>query len=385
VSTTNITGVTASDITGMACRQSPTVTVAIAAFTLDRWELLVRAVESAGSQTMAPTQIVLCIDNNLELLERCRREWKEPLPSGVAVEVIPNEHTDHLEGRGEYQRVHGRVHGGERRFGAGRVRTTALYHATGDIVAFLDDDAEAEPEWLENLVEVYRDDAVIAVGGESLPNFETERPSWFPREFDWVFGCSYTGTPRTVAPIKHMIGANMSARRQCLLEVGGFHAIDLDDMDICHRLAHRYPDGFIMYQPHAIVHHYVSRKRVTWEYFWRRCYHMNKVKVGTLAELGDAANLQSERDFVTKILTKQVLLHLREFAAGDVHAAARLAVSLGGTGLAGLGNLAGRAALRRDTIRNGRADSLPDPGEPHEGPTHLPPAGLNGHAQQHPH
>jgi GT2 family glycosyltransferase len=333
-----------------------TVTVAIAAFTLDRWELLVRSVESAGRQTYLPTQIVLCIDNNLELLERCRTEWKEPLASGVAVEVIPTEHSDHLEGREEYGRVHGQVHGGTRRFGAGRVRTTALHRATGDIVAFLDDDAEAEPAWLEKLVEVYADESVIAVGGESLPNFETARPSWFPHEFDWVFGCSYAGTPRTVAPIRHMIGANMSARRECLLEVGGFHAIDLDDMDICHRLAHRYPDGCIMYQPDAVVHHYVSRARVSWDYFWRRCYHMNKVKVGTMAELGEAANLQSERDFVTKILTRQVVHHLRELASGDLDAGVRLAVSLTGTGLAGLGNLVGKAALQRDAIRDRRKD-----------------------------
>ncbi len=353
------------NVSGATARRPLTVTVVIAAFTLDRWELLVRAVESAGAQTVAPSQIVLCIDNNLDLLERCRTEWKEPLASGVAVDVIPTEHTDHLEGRDEYGRVHGQVHGGIRRFGAGRVRTTALYHATGDIVAFLDDDAEAEPEWLEKLVEVYQDDTVIAVGGESLPNFETERPAWFPHEFDWVFGCSYAGTPRTVAPIRHMIGANMSARRECLLEVGGFHAMDLDDMDACHRLAHRYPDGFIMFQPDAIVHHYVSRNRVTWDYFWHRCYHMNKVKVGTLAELGDAANLQSERDFVTKILTRQIVHHLRELASGDLAAGARLAVSLSGTGLAGLGNLAGKVALRREAASSRRAD----------GPTRVDPVG----------
>jgi GT2 family glycosyltransferase len=333
-------------------KHSKTVTVVIAAFTLDRWELLVKAVRSAAGQTLVPAQIVLCIDNNLELLERCRTEWKEPLPpSGVVVDVIPNEYTDHLEGREEYQRVHGQVHGGTRRFGAGRVRTTGLRHASGDIVVFLDDDAEAEPDWLEKLVQPYDDDAVVAVGGESMPNFETARPPWFPDEFDWVFGCSYAGTPRTLAPIRHMIGSNMSARRQCLLEVGGFHALDLDDMDICHRLAYRYPDGFIMYQPEAVVHHYVSRDRVTWHYFWRRCYHMNKVKVGTLAELGEAANLQSERDFVTKILTRRIVHHLRQLANGDIDAAARLAVSLSGVGLAGMGNLAGRIALRRASTR----------------------------------
>ncbi len=177
----------------MTDKHSKTVTVVIAAFTLDRWELLVKAVRSAAGQTLVPAQIVLCIDNNLELLERCRTEWKEPLPpSGVVVDVIPNEYTDHLEGRDEYQRVHGQVHGGTRRFGAGRVRTTGLRHASGDIVVFLDDDAEAEPDWLEKLIQPYDDDAVVAVGGESMPNFRRRAHLGFPMS---SIGCSAVRTP----------------------------------------------------------------------------------------------------------------------------------------------------------------------------------------------
>jgi len=59
---------------------------------------------------------------------------------------------------------------------------------------------------------------------------------------------------------------------------------------------------------------------------------------------------------VTKILTRQVVHHLRELASGDLDAGVRLAVSLTGTGLAGLGNLVGKAALQRDAIRDRRKD-----------------------------
>ena len=48
------------------------------------------------------------------------------------------------------------------------------------------------------------------------PSGRDGRPRWFPPEFDWVVGCSYTGLPETVAPVRNLIGAAMSFRRQHL-------------------------------------------------------------------------------------------------------------------------------------------------------------------------
>ncbi len=319
----------------------------VAAYTLDRWDLLVRAVESVCRQSVRPDQVIVCIDNNDELLARCRDTWPAPVPPwGVAVEVIADERSDHLAGRVHHQRVHGT----SRRFGAGSVRSTAVRHATGDVVAFLDDDAEATEDWLAQLLAPYDRDDAVAVGGTPLPRFETARPRWFPREFDWVFGCAYAGMPETVAPIRHLIGANMSARRQALLDIGGFHSVDFDDMDMCHRLAAAFPSCELLFNPDAVVFHYVSEQRVSWRYFWRRCFHVNKQKVVAFAEMGEAANLRSERDFVVRILRRQIAGHFRELFGSDPYAAVRLGVSLTGVGLAGLGNLAGRIEVRRHPV-----------------------------------
>jgi GT2 family glycosyltransferase len=319
------------------------VSVAIAAYTEDRWVLLERSVQSVATQTLAPQLVVLCIDNNPALLARCRARWPKTLDgSETPITVIPDEHTAHLAGREEHERVHGSA----RRFGAGSVRTTALRACRSEIVAFLDDDAEAEPKWLENLIAPYVDPTVVAVGGAPLPRYETARPRWFPPEFDWVFGCAYIGMPTECAPIRHLIGANMSARRTALLRVGGFKSIDFDDMDMSHRLAGAYPTSQILYAPAARVLHFVSRDRVSWTYFWRRCLHVNRHKVRAFAGLGDAANLDSERDFVVRIWTRQQLKHLRDLFRGDVFAAGRLLASCVGLSLAGLGNVIGRIENR---------------------------------------
>jgi cellulose synthase/poly-beta-1,6-N-acetylglucosamine synthase-like glycosyltransferase len=323
--------------------QRITVSVVIAAYTMDRWELISRSIQSLAEQTVLPDQVILCIDHNDELLERARLEWGDLSgPSQFPVQVIADEDVEHLDGRDE----HFRVHGSSRRFGAGSVRTTGVRHCRSDIVAFLDDDAEATSDWLEHLLQPYQDEAVVAVGGAPLPRYETERPSWFPEEFDWVFGCAYAGMPTALAPIRHMIGANMSARREALLAVGGFHSVDFDDMDISHRLADAYPESVIIYNPEAVVLHYVSHDRVTWHYFWRRCFHVNRHKVRAFVDMGAAANLKSERDFVVRILARQLLKHLRDFVSGDTTGATQFAVSVTGVSLAGLGNLVGRIEMR---------------------------------------
>ena len=62
-----------------ASSQRPTamsVAVAIPAYTMDRWSLLTKAVESLRIQTVPVDEIVLCIDNNDELLQRAREQWQ---------------------------------------------------------------------------------------------------------------------------------------------------------------------------------------------------------------------------------------------------------------------------------------------------------------------
>ncbi len=100
---------------------------------------------------------------------------------------------------------------------------TAAEVATSDIVAFLDDDAWADRDWLERLVAAYEyePEHSVAVGGAPIPSFETSRPRWFPVEFDWVFGCAYAGLPEQRAPVPRLIGANMSVLKEALEEIGG--------------------------------------------------------------------------------------------------------------------------------------------------------------------
>src|SRR6185437_11835265 len=51
-------------------------------------------------------------------------------------------------------------------------RNSAIAVAKGEIVAFLDDDAIAAPDWLKYLVEDYANPAITGVGGLTLPDWQ---------------------------------------------------------------------------------------------------------------------------------------------------------------------------------------------------------------------
>jgi hypothetical protein len=151
--------------------------------------------------------------------------------------------------------------------------------------------------------------------------------------------------PTELAPLGHLIGANLSVRRDAFNDIGGFHSIDFDDLDLCMRVAAHYPDQRMLYEPRAVVHHYVPAARVSWHYFWRRCFFVNFEKVEAFAEMGGAANIRAEREFVFRAMTKQVRSELMDVLRGRWVGSLRLAAMIVGIGMAGAGHSWGRFQL----------------------------------------
>lgn len=300
--------------------------VVICTYSLARWNLLAHSVQSALAQHVAPQQLIIVVDHNEELLKRCRREWTGGRPdSPVEIVVVANQFAGRL----------------------GSARNTALLYARADIVAFLDDDAEAASDWLERLLAVYANHpGTVALGGAPRPNYGAPRPSWFPPDCDWVFGCHYRLLPDRLAPVRHLIGASMSVRRDAILAVAGFHADDHDDMDLSHRIAHTYGPAAVCYEPRAEVRHYVAAERLTWSYFWRRCFYVNRSKVGAFADMGEAGNIGAELRFGVSVLLGLGPALVAPLS-GRPERLVQALVAVVGVVLAGCGYVAGRAQLAR--------------------------------------
>lgn len=106
-------------------------------------------------------------------------------------------------------------------------RSIGLTAATGDVLAFLDDDAYADPDWLEQLLVRYDDPSVAAVGGlarRGQPGEESEGIGeiglLLPNGRLTGF---FAANPGRDVDVDHLIGANMSIRRSIANELGGIH------------------------------------------------------------------------------------------------------------------------------------------------------------------
>jgi GT2 family glycosyltransferase len=276
----------------------------VCAYTERRWDALVAAVQSIGRQVPAVTETIVVIDHSPQLLQRAR----EALPG---VLVLENSRARGLSG----------------------ARNTGVAAASGDIVAFLDDDAAAHEDWLAALMAPFTDRGVIAAGGLAVPDWEGARPQWLPDEFLWVVGCSYRGLPEAPAAIRNPIGANMAFRRDVLVQAGGFTdgigrvgrtPLGCEETELSIR-ARAHTGGRIMHLPACRVDHRVSADRTTWRYFRRRCWAEGLSKALVRDSVGADAALSSERAYVLSTLPRGVARGLMAFARGEPAGAARAA------------------------------------------------------------
>ena len=304
------------------------IDVVICAYTLDRWEQLVAAVRSVEAQRHPAERVIVVIDHNDDLLARS-------LEAFAGHTVIPNAHKQGLSG----------------------ARNTGIAEATAEVVAFLDDDAAAEPGWLDAAAAALADPGVGGVGGRVVPNWETGAPGWFPDEFLWVVGCSYTGLPEQQAEIRNPIGANMAFRRTLMTDVGGFREevgrvgsipVGCEETELSiqvRRRGHR-----ILYTPDAQVSHLVTGDRTRWHYFWTRCLNEGRSKAAVARLTGADEALESERAYATRTLPVGTLRRLRRAGTGP----RRLDALLGAVAIV-VGLVVTGVGYVEGTIRRGRA------------------------------
>jgi O-antigen biosynthesis protein len=301
--------------------------VVICAYTERRWEDIVGAVASIRAQTRPAVRTILVVDHNPSLLARSRAAFPELV-------VVPNS--------------------GRRGLAGGR--NTGVSHATGDVVAFLDDDARAQPDWLERLGAGYRSPSVVGVGGTVTPVWPGQRPPWLPPEFDWVVGCTFVGMPTAPAPVRNLIGANMSFRREALDAVGGFtnglgrvgtRPLGCEETELGIRLRQWRTDVRLLYEPAAVVHHRVTSERVAWAYFCSRCYAegVSKAMVSRLVGAKDA--LETERRYVRSVLPRAMARGLHPRRRDRTLGITSVGAIMAGLMLTTTGYVRGRLAVRQ--------------------------------------
>jgi len=147
--------------------------------------------------------------------------------------------------------------------GLSNARNTGLKAATGEIVAYIDDDAYPDPHWLTYLAAKFLSTSYAAVGGPNLaPPGDGPIAECIARA---------PGGPVHVllsdCEAEHIPGCNMAFRKDCLEAVGGFDPqfrTAGDDVDVCWQLQER---GWTLgFSPAALVwHHRRNSLRTYWK------------------------------------------------------------------------------------------------------------------------
>lgn len=312
-----------------------TTSVIICAYTLERWTDIQNVLVSLEKQTVLADEVILVSDYNDELFALAQQAFPN-------VRVVQNTGSRGLSG----------------------ARNTGVQLANSDILVFLDDDAVAHPEWLEQLLAAYTE-GVVATGGATEPAWDAGRANWFPEEFYWVVGCSYKGMPEQLSPVRNLFGGNMSIKRDVLQQVGGFLPylgrigklpLGGEETELCMRIKHQLPDAEFIYIPQAIIRHRVPASRVCWSYFLRRCYAEGLSKA-VIRRLSPSNTLSSEWRYTLHVLPKAVIRNIVEGLRLDYGGWQRAAAIMLGFSMTCLGYVRARYERPRDTDERYQLDS----------------------------
>ncbi len=241
--------------------------------------------------------VVLCSYNGQRTIRDCLEGLAKLDYPNFEVIVVDDGSTDNTGAIArEYERYGFRVIHTEQ-LGLSNARNTGLEAAAGEIVAYLDDDAYPDPQWLTYLAATFASTEHAAVGG---PNIAP--PGDGPSE---CFA-SAPGTPVHVllsdVEAEHIPGCNMAFRRTCLEEIGGFdpqYRAAGDDVDVCWRLQKR---GWTLgYSPAAMVWHH---PRSTVRTYWKQQYGYGKAEALLEAKWPEKYNVAGQLAWAGRIYSK---------------------------------------------------------------------------------
>jgi len=274
------------------------ISVIVSTYTENRLDNILYCLDSLNRQSLKPFETLLVLDPDPDLV----KFYSSRIPSDIRIIVSPEK-------------------------GLSNARNAGIQNSKGEVVAFIDDDAYADPKWLENIEKCYSDPTVKGVGGHIKPHWEAERPHWFPQEFYWIIGCSYQELERRRI-VRNPIGANMSFRKN-VFDVVGYFRSDIgrygktllagEEAEFSIKLLNSIPESKILYDPAAIVYHRVPKERLSLHYMITRSYYegMSKGLIAKLRRSNDS--LSMEQGYLYHLLTKfipskiKTILHATSF------------------------------------------------------------------------
>lgn len=168
--------------------------------------------------------------------------------------------------------------------GLSHARNRGFREAKGDILVYLDDDAEASPGWLRAIHQAYKNNDKLGIAGgrtHLIWPSGMSRPHWLSRDASGVLGLyDFGDKPLSITtPTRGPIGANYSIRREVLEAIGGFNVklgrvgtnlVSNEELVMTEKALKK--GWMVMYLPDAVAGHNVIPERVTRNWFLKRSW-----------------------------------------------------------------------------------------------------------------
>ncbi|HKZ87370.1 MAG TPA: glycosyltransferase [Anaerolineae bacterium] len=188
--------------------------------------------------------------------------------------------------------------------GLSNARNTGMEAATGEIVAYIDDDARPDPHWLTYLAATFLNTAHAGVGGPNLASLD-----------DGLVAECIANVPGNPVHIllsdreaEHIPGCNMAVRKACLEAIGGFdpqYRVAGDDVDVCWRLQQR---GWTLgFSPAAVVWHH---RRNSARAYWKQQYGYGRAEALLEAKWPEKYNDAGHLTWAGRVYSKGLALML---------------------------------------------------------------------------
>lgn len=269
---------------------NPFISVVICAYSSKRFDMTIDCIHSIFNNTYKNYEIILVVDGNKELKRKMDDKFK-----GIDNIIII---------------------GGEKNEGPSVARNTGVICTKGDIVAFIDDDAFATPDWLERIAKDFSEyHDILVVGGKLLPVYENGSKK-LPEEILWIVGGTYKGHPDKKQLIRNVFTGNMAVRKYVFKDIifeipydnknnGFFSPIkQLEDTVFCIRVNDK-KSGSVLYDPDIVAYHHVPKERLSIKYIFDRTFSEGilKAKIGRINVKDNGKVLYHEYGYLGMVLT----------------------------------------------------------------------------------
>jgi glycosyltransferase involved in cell wall biosynthesis len=286
--------------------EMPLVNVITTIYTDERLNDLYSLLQSLSRQVYKTIELICVVERSEELLHRIKQFCKD----------------------NQYEKVTLLFNEGP--WGLSAARNLAIKHAQGEIIAFIDDDAVAFPEWIEEIVKAFKEDSnLIGVTGPIYPLWEEESMAWFPKELYWIFSCTYQ-EENIKMYVRNGYGTNIAFKCEAFdlcgdfkTELGlksdgknGINGPVAEEMELSVRVT-ELTNKYIAFCPTVKVYHRVYKYRFTRRYIEKRSYWEGYAKAKVKKEM--TCSIKGKKILRTEYaLLKQLLIRIITLSAGIV-------------------------------------------------------------------